>query len=129
MIRGKGIKNIAQSLKRLVSLQIITLDFSNKALSASIISELAAALKKLKDPKSINLNFAGCTGITDLAIQKLASALRNLTSLRDIDLNFGENNDAGVLQVSRVKDTGMKKLAQALSKLLSLQSLTLDFYL
>jgi len=50
--------------------------------------DMSQALQPLTSLKTINLDFSGCPGLTDLSLEGVSQAIQTFGSLKNMDISF-----------------------------------------
>jgi len=88
MIRGKGLKNLSDSLKRLRFLRSINLKFPNyDHICDKGLDSVSKIIQRLSLLKSVKLDFSNCS-ITDKGLENLGASLEKLDFLNAVKLHF-----------------------------------------
>jgi len=119
-----GIKGLTESLKRLSSLESVSLSFKNcDGISGKGIKSISEGLQRCRSLKSINLNLRNCDDISDQDMKILAKGLKRLSALESITLECGIHYNYS----ANIRGKGLKKLSESLKRLCFLRSIDLKF--
>lgn len=114
------LENIGGSLKKLISLKEIDLNFAAcEAFSAFEMIQIQKILRSLPCLENISLDLTRCGVLTDLAIDGLVQDLRSLQSLKSLYLDLS--------QCFLITGPGIGQISQRLGQLTMLTDLSLHF--
>jgi len=144
-----ALDNMGVCLKRMLSLQNITLNCSSTKTTDFGIEPVCQSIKSFPNLKNLNFNFGVCIKMTNAPLLQLGYGLQTATSLQSLTLSFlscFEITDIGVLRItenlknliflenialkfsnSDVSDASLDSLADAFKVLSSLKSISLCF--